>query len=188
MAHFETYNLDTVNDAGRKTLENIDKGYGFVPNLLGTMIESPATTNAYLALGKLFGETSFSAGEQQVISLTASRINECEYCVSAHSTVARNGVLPGDVVDAIRGDRPIADERLEALRRFVAQTVNQRGWLEDEQIEAFLGAGFTRAQVFEVVLGVSMKTISNYINHIAGPELDEAFAAEAWHAPREAVA
>ncbi|MDJ0701503.1 MAG: carboxymuconolactone decarboxylase family protein [Woeseiaceae bacterium] len=188
MAQFETYNLDNVKDAGRKTLESIEKGYGFVPNLLGTMIESPATTNAYLALGKLFGQTSFTDGEQQVISLTASRVNECEYCVSAHSTVARGSALPGDVIDAIRGDQPIADERLEALRLFVAQTVNQRGWLDNEQIEAFLDAGFTKEQVFEVVLGVSMKTISNYINHIASTELDEAFAAEAWHAPREAVA
>ena len=188
MAQFQTYNVDTVKEAGRETLERIGKNYGFVPNLLGTMIESPATTNAYLALGKLFSESSFSAGEQQIISLTASRINECEYCVSAHSTVARSGALPGHVIDAIRDDQPIADERLEALRQFVAQTVNQRGWLENEQIEAFLGAGFTKEQVFEVILGISMKTISNYINHIAQTDLDEAFAAEAWYAPREAVA
>ena len=188
MAQFRTYNLETVKDSGRKTLESIEQGYGFVPNLLGTMIESPATTQAYLALGKLFGQSSFTAGEQQLISLTASRVNECEYCVSAHSTVARNAALPGDVIDAIRDDLPIADERLEALRQFVAQTVTQRGWLENGQIEAFLGAGFTKEQVFEVILGVSMKTISNYINHIAATDLDEAFAAEAWSAPREAVA
>ncbi len=188
MTQFRKYTLETVKDAGRETLQGIENAYGFVPNLLATMIESPATTNAYLALGKLFGETSFSAAEQQLISLTASRANECEYCVSAHSTVARQSALADDVIDAVREDGPVDDARLEALRQFVEQTVNQRGWLENEQIQAFLDAGFTKAQVFEVVLGVSMKTISNYINHIASTDLDDAFAAEAWHAPRKDVA
>ncbi len=188
MAHFETYSLDTVGTDGRETLQRIQDGYGFVPNLLGTMIESPETTRAYLALGELFGETSFDTTEQQIISLTTSRINGCEYCVAAHSTVADASKVPAEIIEAIRDDRPIPAERLEALRIFVAQTVRQRGWLSDDQLQAFFAAGFDRQQAFEVVLGVSMKTISNYINHIAGPELDAAFAEQRWQAPGSAVA
>lgn len=187
MSRFETYSLQTVQEQGRETLERVDAAYGFVPNLMGTMIESPATAKAYLALGELFAETSFSPTEQQVISLAVSSANNCEYCVAAHSTVGRQ-VVPDDVIEALREDQPVADSRLEALRRFVAQAVEQRGWLEDAQVAAFLDAGFTKQQVFEVILGISMKTISNYINHIAETELDAAFAAEAWTRPEKAVA
>jgi uncharacterized peroxidase-related enzyme len=183
MADFQTYTLDTVKPEGKAILEGVNESYGFVPNLLGTMIEAPATAAGYLALGKLFGETTFSPTEQQVISLTVSRLNGCDYCVAAHSTVAGLQDVPADVVEAIREDQPIADPKLEALRQLTAQLAEQRGWLENEQVGAFFAAGYGKQQVFEVVLGVSMKTISNYINHIAGTELDEAFAAQQWQAP-----
>lgn len=188
MPEFTNYKLETVRSDGYETLRQINGAYGFVPNLLGTMIESPETTKGYLALSKLFGETSFDATEQQVISLTASRMNGCEYCVAAHSTVADAQQVSAEVTEAIRGDRPIPDERLEALRLFVAQTVEQSGWLTERQLDAFLAAGFTRQQVFEVILGISMKTISNYINHVADIPLDRAFAAKRWRAPAPAVA
>jgi len=49
-------------------------------------------------------------------------------------------------------------------------------------IAAFQEAGYDAQQVLEVVLGVGMKTLSNYTNHIAGTELDAAFQHRAWRA------
>lgn len=188
MTDFNTYSLETVPEAGRETLETVQNTYGFVPNLIGTMVESPALANAYLDIGKFFGETSFTPTEQQVVLLTASRINECEYCVAAHSTIAAMSKVPADVVDAIREDRPLEDPRLEALRTFARQVVEERGWVGESAVDAFIDAGFTRAQVLEVVLGVAMKTLSNYTNHIAGTALDPAFQAQKWRASSDKVA
>jgi len=180
---FDTYSLDTVPESGRDTLETVNKAYGFVPNLLGTMVESPAVARAYLDLSKAFASTSFNQTERQVILLTASRINECEYCIAAHSTAAKMGKVPTDVITAIRRDLPLADARLQHLREFTIKVIESRGRLDDNDVARFLDAGFTRAQVLEVVLGVSMKTLSNYVNHIAATELDEAFGAAEWRAP-----
>lgn len=180
---FNTYSLETVPAAGRDTLETVNKAYGFVPNLIGTMVEAPALAAAYLDIGKRFGETSFTETERQVVLITASRINGCEYCMAAHSTVAGMAKVPGDVVDAIRNDTAIADERLEALRQFTVAVVEKRGWLDQADLDAFFSAGFGRQQVLEVVLGVAMKTLSNFTNHIAEPALDDAFKANEWHAP-----
>jgi alkylhydroperoxidase family enzyme len=88
--------------------------------------------------------------------------------------------VPTDVVEAIREDRPISDSRLEALRVFTTTVVEKQGWLADEDVAAFLAAGFTKAQILEVILGVSFKTLSNYTNHIADTPLDPAFQAAAW--------
>jgi alkylhydroperoxidase family enzyme len=84
------------------------------------------------------------------------------------------------VVQAIRNGRPIADKKLEALRRFTAAVVTSRGWPSDADTGAFLNAGYGRQQVLEVVLGVGIKTLSNYTNHIADTPLDQAFATAAW--------
>lgn len=188
MTRFETYSLETAPDKSKDVLETVNKTYGFVPNLLGTMAEAPALAEAYLAIGKLFGKTSFSETERQVISLSVSRRNGCDYCVSAHSTIAKNNKVDERVIDAIRDDDAIGDAKLEALRKFATTVVEKRGWLDDGDVEAFLDAGYDRQQVLEVILGVAMKTMSNYTNHIAGTPLDEAFSASEWHAPKSRVA
>ena len=72
----------------------------------------------------------------------------------------------------------------KALRLFTTQVVDKRGWLSAEDVGNFIAAGYSQAQILEVVLGVAMKTISNYTNHIAGTELDAAFADFAWQAPQ----
>lgn len=188
MTTFTPLTPDSASAEGREILEKVQGKYGFVPNLIGNMAHAPATAEAYLALGDLVGQTSFDATQQQVILLAVSRYNECEYCVGAHSALSAMQKVPADVVDSIRNDEPIADEKLEALREFTTAVVEHRGWLAEEDIGNFLAAGYNRAQILEVILGVAMKTISNYTNHIAKTELDAAFADFAWIAPRSAVA
>lgn len=97
--------------------------------------------------------------------------------------------MPDEVVDAIRGDREIPDTRLDALRAFATRVVEQRGWVSESEIERFAAAGFTNAQVLEIVPALSLKTLSNYVNHMTGTPLDDAFADKAWPAKEdEAVA
>ena len=180
MDRFKPHTLQTAAPEAREMLADVEKNYGFVPNLIGNMAEAPATLKAYLTLGELMGETSFSPAEQQVIFLAVSRFNECGYCVGAHSAIAQMQKVPVDVIRSIRDDRVIANDKLEALRRFTTLVVEKRGWLTEGDTKEFLDAGYSRRQIVEVLLGVAMKTISNYTNHVAGTELDEAFADHAW--------
>lgn len=158
--------------------------FGMVPNLTRKMATAPALAEGYLALSALFDKTSLSPVERQVVLLTASRYNGCQYCVGAHSWLADQSGVPEDVIRAIRDQQPIPDDWLEALRRFTHAVVEQRGWVNGEALERFLAAGYSTQQVLEVVLGVGLKTLSNYTNHIAGTDLDDVFSSHAW-APAE---
>jgi alkylhydroperoxidase family enzyme len=180
MSNYQVHTKETASPPAADILANAEKSFGFIPNLLGVMAESPVMLKAYLALGKIFDETSFTPTERQVVILTASRFNDCRYCMAAHSVVAGMQNIPADVVDAIRNDLPIADGRLEILRRTVTTAIDQRGWLSEDDKDAFFAAGYTQAQLFEVILGISYKTLSNYVNHIADAPLDNAFASGAW--------
>lgn len=188
MSRFKTHTLESAPEAGRDTLKTVKDAYGFIPNLIANMVESPAAAKAYVTLGGIFEETSFSPTEQQVVLLTISRLNDCEYCVSAHSAIAGMQDVDAAVVDAIRDDKPIDDKKLEALRQLVTALHEKRGWLDDGDIDAFVEAGYGPQQVLEAVLGVTFKTLSNYTNHITGTKLDKAFSDTAWKAPAKAVA
>jgi len=85
-----------------------------------------------------------------------------------------------EAIDAVRDGRPILDPKLAALSSFAIKVVEKRGHLSRDDINDFLTAGYSKAQIMEVLLAVATKTISNYMNHIAETPLDEPFAAAAW--------
>lgn len=178
-----SYTVHTIESApagSKEILASAKKSLGFVPNLYAVMSEAPALIKAYASISKIYEETSLGATERQVVLLTTSYENNCEYCVAAHSVIAGMQKVPADVVDAIRAGRPIADPKLEALRRFTAAVVSSRGWPSETASTAFLDHGYDRQQALEVVLGVGLKTLSNYANHLAETPLDKAFAPATW--------
>lgn len=171
---------DSAPAGARPGLEKARQAYGFVPNLIAVLAESPATLDAYQALGGFLAGSTFTPAEQQLLLLTVSRVNGCAYCVAAHTGGARRAALAADVIEAVRNGTTIPDTRLAALHAFAVRMVEARGWLGDAEVPAFLDAGFTRAQVLEVVLAVAMKTISNYTNHLSATPLDEQMAPLRW--------
>lgn len=168
---------ETAPEAARTPLAQASEKFGRVPNLLAAMAESPALLNGYLAVASAFRGSSLSPLEQHVVLQTVNATNTCHYCTAAHSAVAIGVTRIDPALDAaLRELRPLADPRLEALRRFAHAVTERRGWADDDEVDAFLDAGYTRAQLLEVVLGVGQKTISNYVNHLIGTPLDAAFA------------
>lgn len=182
--NFPVHTIDSAPDAAKPTLEAALKGYGFLPNLLGMMATAPALVTGYATLSRTFDETSLTPAERQVVLLTASFENTCAYCMAAHSTIAAMQRVPAGVVDALRRGASLPDDRLEALRRFTAAVVTTRGGPTEVDVQAFLDSGFGLQQVLEVVLGVGLKTLSNYANHFAETPVDAAFRSAAWTDPR----
>ncbi|MCA1732265.1 MAG: hypothetical protein LC732_01525 [Acidobacteria bacterium] len=108
--------------------------------------------------------------------------------MAAHTAIAGMQKVPGDVVQAIREGNPIADPKLEALRRLTTAVVAKRGRPEAEELGRFYAAGYGKRQLLEVIVGVGMKTVSNYVNHVADTPLDAAFEQAAWTRPAAACA
>lgn len=177
---YPVHTVETAPEAAREFLVGTQKAFGFLPNLIGVMASAPALAKAYGALIGLFDQTSFTPTERQIVLLATSADNGCTYCVAAHSIIAGMQKVPADVVEAIRNNTPINDPKLEALRRFTTAMVATRGRPSEDEVKAFLAAGYTEVQVLEVVLGIGFKTLSNYTTHISEVPVDQAFASAAW--------
>lgn len=151
--------------------------YGFVPNLAAYIAESPLVLAAVLKLSEQFDQSSLSTPEQQTVLLTVSALNGCSYCKTAHTALGKMADMSSEVLQDVIALRPLNDSRMEALRSFTQAVVEEKGWVSEQKVQNFLDAGFTKAQVFEVVLGVTLKTITNYSNHLAGAQPNEEFIA-----------
>jgi uncharacterized peroxidase-related enzyme len=179
---------DSAPAASRPVLERIGKAFGFVPNLYAVYAESPAALQGALAISEAFSKTSLSPAEQQLVALAVSEANDCEFCMAAHSTLAKYARVAPAIVAAVRSREPLADAKLDALVTFTRKIVEQRGFVAEADVAAFLGAGYTKAQIIEVLFGVGMKTFNNYADHIAHTPLNAEFKAEAWRAKPRAAA
>ena len=189
MTDFNIHTIESAPESSKPQLENSKKAYGFVPNLMGVMAESPALLEAYRTLSEIFDKkTSLSTTEQQIIAMTNNRLNGCTYCMAAHTSIMQAGKVADDVITALRDGTPIADPKLEALRVFAEKVNQKRGWVDDGDIEELLAAGYPKQTVFEVIVGTAYKVLSNYTNHIAGTSLDRGFAKNEWSPEAKPVA
>tara|TARA_R110002110_G_scaffold5222_1_gene27121 strand:+ start:1049 stop:1615 length:567 start_codon:yes stop_codon:yes gene_type:complete len=188
MTKFTQHTIETAPDSAKPFLQAAKDAYSFVPNLLGNMATAPALLEGYMTLAGIFEKTALSETERQIILMTNNRLNGCTYCMAAHTTISQMSKVPADVIEALRNGTPIADPKLEALRTFAAIVNEKRGWVEQDKIDAFIAAGYSEQSVLEVILGTSLKIMSNYTNHVTQTRLDEAFAPNAWTDPMQRAA
>lgn len=188
MSDWRLHDVETAPEGAEVAFDKAKSSFDMVPNLIRVLAESPQAAEGYMRLSDMFGQSSLSPEEQQVVLLTVSTFHECTYCVPAHSAVARMVGMAEEHVEALRNGEPLSDDRLEAVRRFTRAVVENRGWVHDGELDAFLDAGFDRRNVLDVLLGVTQKTLSNYTNHIADTPVDEAFSGSVWKPEREAAA
>lgn len=173
--NLEVLNKDDAPQAARELLEKAEKNYGFVPNILGAMANSPALLEAYMTVSQIFEKTDFSAAEKQTVLLAVSTENDCGYCKAAHTGIARMQGVDDAVLKAIENGDKLPDDKLDALFNFTRTMVEKRGQPSDDDLQAFFDVGYSEAQVQDVIVGIGMKTLSNYNNHIAETPVDEQF-------------
>lgn len=181
-----TFSIHSANSApadSKAQLERIERRRGVIPNLYGVLAEAPIALEAYEALGNLLMRSSFTPTERHVVWFTINAYHDCHYCMAAHTFLAEGEKVADDVIETARAVRSYEDPKLEALRVFTLDLVENRGWASPEALDAFLAAGFTRQNVLELILVIAHKVISNYTNHIVDTPLDDVFSRFAWTKP-----
>jgi alkylhydroperoxidase family enzyme len=180
MSTFMIHDLDSAPENSKPLLENSLKGFGMIPNLHGVMAEAPTVLEAYQMLHQLFQDSSFNKDELTVVWQTINVEHECHYCVPAHSAVAHMMKVNPALTEALRNTEAMPTEKLQVLHDVTLSMVRNRGHLSEDEIAAFYAVGFGQQQLLEIVLGLSQKMMSNYVNHIAKTPLDEAFQPFIW--------
>lgn len=187
MQTFTVHSAATAPAGSQALIAKSQKTWGFVPTLHGILAQSPVTYQAYDTLYDLVGQSNLTAIEQQVVYQTANVYHGCEYCTAGHTYLSRAAGMPEAVLQALREGHTLPDAKLQALHAFTYAVIDRRGMVPAMVVNDFIKAGYTQANVLEVITVIATKTISNYTNHIANTP-KESFMADpslAWFAPEK---
>ncbi len=161
-------------------LNQLQKKMGMVPNFHAMIAASPQALKAYMTLHQLATETAFNANEVTVVWQSINVEHACHYCVPAHTAVANSMGVDPSISNALRNETPLNDVKLEALRQFTLLVVRNRGHVAEADVNAFKAAGYGDRAITDVVMILSQKVMSNYLNHMADTPIDDAFAPFEW--------
>jgi|TARA_R100000479_G_scaffold50505_1_gene23601 alkylhydroperoxidase family enzyme len=180
MTSLKIQSLESAPEESKELLEKSKKAYGMIPGLHGVLAGAPGILEGYQKLHELFENSSFNNEELTVVWQSINVEHECHYCVPAHTGIAKMMKVDDSITEALRNETTLENPKLEALRTMTLKIVRNRGNVTQEDLDAFYKAGYGERQVLEIILGLSQKTISNYVNHIANTPVDEGFKKYEW--------
>jgi alkylhydroperoxidase family enzyme len=180
MSNFTLHTKDSAPEAAKPLLDNSQKAFGMVPNLHAVMAEAPTLLEGYQVLHELAQKTSFDADELTVVWQTVNVEHECHYCVPAHTGIAKNMKVSDALIEQLRNDETLSDEKLNTLKETVLAVTRGRGNIDEVQLKAFYDAGYEHQQLLEIILILAQKVMSNYTNHVADTPVDDAFQSFKW--------
>lgn len=170
MKTFEVPTRETVSENNQALFDNLKKGLGFVPNLYAMFAHNETALADYLVLQNR--KASISAKEREIINLVTSQINECDYCLSANTAIGKMMHLTDEQIMEIRSGHFSGNAKFDALAQLVKSAVINRGKPERNIVEAFFAAGYTDANLIDVLIIIGDKMVSNFLHGITQIPID----------------
>jgi uncharacterized peroxidase-related enzyme len=167
---FEVPTRDQVSPNNQKIFDHMQKAYGMIPNLYATFALNETALADYLALQNR--KSTLSAKEREIINLVVSQVNDCKYCVPAHTAVGKMHGFTDDQILEIRRAQISFDRKYDALAKFVKETTIHRGRPSENAADALFEAGYTRANVVDIMVIIGDKIISNYLHNFTQIPVD----------------
>ena len=180
-SEYTIHDEQSAPEKAKSLLKSSKEDFGMIPNLHGIMAEAPTLLEGYQKLHALAQDTSFNKEELTVVWQTVNVEHECHYCVPAHTGIAKNMGVDDALIEALRNDETLSDNKLNVLKNAVLSIIRNRGRIDDDSLSEFFNVGYDRQQLLEIVLILSQKVMSNYTNHLANTPVDEPFEKFEWN-------
>jgi uncharacterized peroxidase-related enzyme len=168
--NFKVPTLEEVSEKNKGILTAIKNQVGFVPNIYATYAYSENALERYTTFAN--GKTTFNNKEKEVINLVVSQVNGCEYCQAAHTAIGKmNGFTDEQVISLRKGEAPF-NEKIDALVKTAKAITLKKGRIEDEVLEIFFDAGYTKENLVDLIVAIGEKTTTNLLHNVTGIEID----------------
>src|ERR1700748_267876 len=128
--------------AAQLNLQAIEKKLGVVPNMFRLIATSPAALDGYLGMSAALGKGKISATVAERIALAVAEVNACDYCLSAHTYLAKNLAKLDDAEIAAHRSGASGDLKMSAAVHFASEVARLRGHVTEIDLKAVKDAGW----------------------------------------------
>lgn len=171
MARLVSVDPSKAEGKSRELLGAVKAKLGIVPNMTKVMAGSPSVLEGYLAFSGALAGGTLSPVLREQIALVVGAANECEYCVRAHTAIGRKlGLSPAELEANLNAGS--SDAKVGAALGFAKAVSDQRGGVSDEEFALVREAGYTDAEISEIIANVALNVLTNYYNRAAAIESD----------------
>lgn len=167
---FEVPARDQVSENNQAVFDHMQRAFGRVPNLYALFALNETGLTDYLALQNR--KNTLSAKEREIINLVVSQVNDCKYCVPAHTAVGKMQGFTDEQILEIRRAQISFDVKYQALAKFVKEITVNRGRPSENTADELFNAGYTRANVIDIMIIIGDKIISNYLHNFTQIPVD----------------
>jgi AhpD family alkylhydroperoxidase len=182
MHKFPVHTIASAPEQSKPALEALQGAFGMIPNIAGTMGTSPVLINSLVGLFQKVHGGSFTEAQIQTLLLTNAVTNACSWAVAFHTALALKEGLDAEDVQSIREGRAPAHGKHAALSILAKTLIEKRGRLDDQDVDSFITAGFSKEHLLEVIAVVAASTITNYTGSVTKPPVETPFQAHVWTA------
>jgi len=158
---FTQHTLETAPEGSRELMISTGK-----PEAVGKLAESPEMLGGFLQANHLFESSTLDPLSREVVVMTIATRNGCQVCIAMHTARLRQLKADPELITELKHQKPLKDHKAESIRHFTLVALETTGEVSDEEIEAFLAAGYTRRNALEVVMGIGTYTMSTFANRL----------------------
>jgi uncharacterized peroxidase-related enzyme len=171
MSRLPTPTRDAAPAASRPLLDDVLKKFGVVPNLFRVFALSPHALQGLLALDEA-NSKMFDLKTRERIAIGVAQANSCDYCLSAHTYIATNLARITAEDATLNRNGASTDAKASAAVRFAVTIAERRGGISDDDLAAVKAAGYSDAQIVEIVSLVAQNVLTNFLGRVARTEID----------------
>jgi len=170
MSAFNVPKREEVSEKNQGIFDTLEKAVGFVPNLYATYAHSENALENYLNLSN--AKTSLSVKQKEVVNLAVSQVNDCSYCLAAHTAIGKLNGFDDQQILELRNGSASFDAKLDALASLSKNLTENRGAADAAVVDNFFSAGWTKENLVDTIVLVGDKTISNYLHKTTNVPVD----------------
>jgi len=170
MKQFNVPTKEQVSQENQQIFDHLKAKIGFVPNIYATYAYSSSALSRYLTFAN--GRTSLNNKEKEIINLIVSQINECTYCLAAHTAIGKmNGFNDEQIIELRRGSASF-DIKFDALVKLASEIIKNRGTITESTLNSFYEVGYNDENLVDVIVAVGEKTITNFLHKVTNVPVD----------------
>ncbi|MCE2571271.1 carboxymuconolactone decarboxylase family protein [Motilimonas eburnea] len=171
MSRINLVTPEQANPEQQALFAAIEQQLGVVPNFLKVLANSPAALKAFLGLHTIANEGSLTPQTKERIALGLAQQNACQYCVSAHTALGKSVGLSADEMAANR-EGGSSDSKAAVAVKFAQALAEKKGEVSSAELLALQNAGYSDAEVVEIITHVGMNVLTNILGKASRVEID----------------